>query len=574
MRPFSGLHHVERIAALRPLCATTQVQPIRPLEIIRMMMSADDAFRTASQYLQAGQLAPAEHLYRYVLELQPNHPGALYALGTLAFYASDWTQAIAWMRKATDAQPDRSDYWHDLGVAYHQAGYLSEAIAACEQALEERPDYPLAAKDLGQLYMETGNIEQAISCYEHALRLQPTYADAHTCLASALIEKGHINEALAHYREAVRVQPDFVHAYYNLSQLASEGKYFFSPAEIQQLRALVRNEKLPTLNRSVAAFALGTVLDTQGAYDPAFEAFVQANAFRRIYQRAMKRVFDPEQHRAYVDEVIATFDHEYFSRVQGWGTDTELPVFILGMPRSGTSLVEQILASHPAVYGAGELKEIPRLTDGTPNDSSHTSPRPLAFTRCAMVHEVSAPYLEQLTQLAATKRASRVTNKNLTNVLYLGLLATMFPRARIVYCRRDARDVSLSCFFQNFHYMDFSWSLDDIACYYGQYERLMEHWRSVLPIRIHEVCYEDLIANQEGVSRDLVAHCGLKWDERCLAFHKTRRAIRTASTNQVRKPLSTKSIGRWKHYEAHLGPLLQALSANGVDIDTCIQQLA
>ena len=304
---------------------------------------------------------------------------------------------------------------------------------------------------------------------------------------------------------------------------------------------------------------LGNVLDAQGDYDEAFASFQQANELRRTYQRDNRRAFDAEGHRALVNEAISTFDRAYFQRVQGWGTESELPIFILGMPRSGTSLTEQILSSHPAVYGAGELVEIPRLIDQLTGGDSNTMPRPTAFANRQMIQELSTRYLQRLTQVAAPKQATRITNKNLSNALYLGLIATAFPRARLISCRRDPRDVCLSCYFQNFHYMDFAWSLEEIVFYYEEYERLMAHWSNVLPLPIYEVCYEDLIANQERVTRSLLAHCGLPWDEGCLTFYNTERAVRTASVVQVRKPLSAKSVGRWKHYQRHLGPLLEAL---------------
>ncbi len=532
------------------------------------MMTVADAFWTASQYQQAGQLAQADQMYRYVLELEPNHAAALCALGRLAFQACNWRQAVAWFQRATQVEPGRADYWHDLGVVYTKAGTPSEAVAAFERALLLKPYYAEAARAVGLLYKEMGEIDRAIGYYQRALRLQPAFADAHTDLASALIELGQVEQALAHYREALRIQPDHVHAYYDLSQLATQGKHAFSAAGLQQMRALVEAQNLPELSRSVAAFALGNVLDAQGAYDEAFACFQHANQLRRSYQWASKRAFDAEQYRTLVNEAISIFDRAYFGNVQGWGADSEMPIFILGMPRSGTSLVEQILASHPAVYGAGELSEIPRLLGQlTGENDGNILPRPIAFANREVVLSVSTQYLQRLTQLGTPRSATRVTNKNLSNVLYLGLIATVFPHARIIYCRRDPRDVCLSCYFQNFHYMDFSWSLEEIAFYHGQYERLMAHWRNVLPLPIHEVCYEALVANQESVTRDLVSHCGLNWDERCWAFYKTRRAVQTASTMQVRKPLSTKSIGRWKHYQSHIGPLLEALKVNGVAVE-------
>ncbi len=328
------------------------------------------------------------------------------------------------------------------------------------------------------------------------------------------------------------------------------------------MRSLLARVQGGPLMRSVAGFALGAVLDAQGAYDEAFGVFTQANDLRRENLRDIKREFDPARHRAFVDDIIATFDRAYFERTQDWGTDTELPVFVLGMPRSGTTLVEHILASHPLVFGAGELGEFPRIMSqvtGTPATEGLARPEP--FPTQAVARGAAARYLRILTQLAS--EASRVTIKLPENFVYLGLLATLYPRARVIYCRRDARDVCLSCYFHNFQYMEYSFSLTDVAAYYREYERLMAHWADVLPLPIHEVSYEELLANQESVTRGLVAFCGLDWDDRCLSFHQTRRVVQTASTIQVRKPLSTKSAGRWRNYVSHLRPLLDALANSG-----------
>jgi tetratricopeptide (TPR) repeat protein len=531
------------------------------------MMTTDDACALAEQYSQTGQLAAAEQLFRYAVERNPNHAPALYGLAKLALQACNWVPAIDWLRRACQADPGCADCWIDLGVAYSKAGYLVEAVAACEKALLLRPYSALAANNLGQLYQEMGETDRAVATYRKALREQPAYADAHVGLASALKEQGVLDQAVAHYREALRLQPDQVHAYYSLSQLAAEGKYAFTPADHEQLRALLVSPSLSDLSRSVAGFALGTVLDAQGAYAEAFACFEQANELRRHWQRFNKRTFDADGHAALVNEAIATFDRAYFQRMRLWETATELPIFIVGMPRSGTTLVEQILASHPQVYGAGELGEFARIMYRLAGRNGNALPRPIPFATPEVAHDVSDRYLGWLAELASRKGASRVTDKDFANLLYLGLLATLFPRARIIYCRRDPRDVSLSCYFQNFQYMDFSWSLEETAFYYGQHERLMAHWRQVLPIPIHEVCYEELIARQEPVTRRLLAYCGLDWDERCLSFFSTRRVVQTASTIQVRKPLSRKAVGRWKHYQPHLGPLLAALRANHVHVE-------
>jgi tetratricopeptide (TPR) repeat protein len=462
-------------------------------------------------------------------------------------------------------RPDLADAYGNLGVALKCLDRPAEAAAALEEAFRLNPANADAANMAGMVIQRQGKLDRAMELYRQALRVKADYADAMNNLATCYKEQGSLEEAIAHFRATIRIQPDHTLAYYNLSELASDGRYEFPPQDIANLRSLLTRESASPLMRSVAGFALGAVLDAQGTYDEAFAIFTQANELRRQWLRDNRREFDAARHRAFIDDILHTFDRAYFERSEGWGTDSELPLFVLGMPRSGTTLVEQILASHPSVFGAGELGEFPRLmaqVTGTP--ATEGLARPVPFPSQAVARDVAASYLRILTQLG--NGAERVTVKLPENFVYLGLLATLYPRARVIYCRRDPRDVCLSCYFHNFQYMDYSFALEDIAVYYRQYERLMAHWADVLPLAIHEVRYEDLLANQETTTRDLVSFCGLDWDERCLSFYKTRRVVQTASTIQVRKPLSKKSAGRWQNYRAYLGPLVDALASEESDM--------
>jgi hypothetical protein len=235
-------------------------------------------------------------------------------------------------------------------------------------------------------------------------------------------------------------------------------------------------------------------------------------------------------------------------------------VFIVGMPRSGTSLVEQILASHPNVFGAGELRDLQRLAEELPARVGAKEAYPACLVRldgsaaCALADE----YLERIGRRSGA--ALRVTDKMPLNFLHLGLIAALFPRARIVHCIRDPLDVCVSCYCQDFQGgPNFLWDLTDLGKFHGEYERLMAHWGSVLPLPILEVVYEELVDNLEAVSRRLISFCGLDWDDRCLAYHQNARAVRTASLVQVRQPVYKSSVGRWRHYAPHLRPLLEAL---------------
>ena len=450
-----------------------------------------------------------------------------------------------------------AEAYTNLGTSLKGQGKLAEAADAYREALRLEPDRPEIAYNLGTTLHEHGALDQAIEYYRLALQLKANFPEASNNLATALKEQGLLEEAVAQFRATLTLQPDHVLAYYNLSELAAIGRYSFAADELARVKKMLACERSTAFERSLCGFTLASVSAKQGAYDEAFGYYEQANKLRKGLQQEHGPSFDAKLHQALVERIMASHDRAYFKRVEEWGTDTDLPVFIIGMPRSGSTLVEQILASHPLVFGAGELGEIPRFVARLAEQGAADLYASPVLSNPHATRTLARGYLEGMAKLGQT--AERVTIKTLDNFLHLGVIATLFPRARIIHCRREPLDVCLSCYFQNFQDMPFAWDLEDIGAYYRSYERLMTHWASVLPTPIYEVTYEDLVHNQEKITRDLLAFCGLAWDERCMAFFDTRRVVRTASTVQVRKPISAQAIGRWKHYHDHLGPLFKAL---------------
>lgn len=585
-----------------------------------MQMTTAQALSLATHYHASGQLEAAEQLYAAILQAEPHHAEVLHALGLMAVQRRDLPAALDFLRRATacvgasaahwnnlgvvliqvgnpgDAVaalehalqlwPNYAEAYNNLGVAWRQQGELTratachreaircwptyaeaydnlgtdlraqgereEAVAAHQQAVTLRPDFAAAFNNLGIALQEQQDYARAIESYQRALQLQPGDADASNNLASALKEQGLLDAALAQYRETLRLQPDHALAYYNLSQFAAEQRYCFSAIELQRLRDLLTAGRGSNLERSLFCFTLATVLDREGATDAAFRYYAHANDLRRQMLQQVGQAFDARHHQAGVEQVLAGFGADYFPRVRSWGIETDLPVFIVGMPRSGTTLLEHILASHPAVFGAGERGDLTRLlAAGAP------SPYPSPVPDAARARGVANQFLQRLTRLGGAAR--RVIVKAHGDCLYLGVIATLFPRARILHCRREPLDVGLSCYMQNFEHLTFAWSLEDIGAYYRQYERLMAHWQQFLPVPIHEIRYEELLQQPEAVIRAALAYCGLDWDARCLRFHENQRAVATASTVQVRKPLSAHALGRWQRYRAHLEPLRRAL---------------
>ncbi len=491
--------------------------------------------------------------------MRPDYAESCNNLGVVLTHLGELERAVSCFEQALRQKPAYAEACNNQGVALAALGQRERATAAYQQAVRLKPDYAEAWNNLGILRHEDNDLATAADCYQRALRLKPNYAEASNNLATAWKEQGLLDEALAQYRETLRYRPDHALTLYNLSQFAAEGRCHFGLADLERIKSLIVSERVPVLDRSLLCYTLGSVLDRQNGADEAFGWFQRANDLRRRYHEDHNNAFDLQAHRTQVDRVIAAFDRTYFQGVQGWGLASEVPVFIVGMPRCGSSLVEQILASHTQVFGAGELGKLPQLIAasvrracGTDLAAGSKPPRDRAAAQA-----LAADCLARLKQLGGA--ASRVTVKTLENFMYLGTIAVLFPHARIIHCRRDPLDVGLSCFFQNFQGVSFTCTLEDIGAYYREYERLMAHWRQVLPLPVLEVGYEELVHDPDPAIRRMLAFCGLEWEDDCRDFFKTRRSVRTASTLQVRKPISTSSVGRWRRYRSHLTPLIRAL---------------
>ena len=330
-----------------------------------------------------------------------------------------------------------------------------------------------------------------------------------------------------------------------------------APAEIACLTALLHDVRASTADRVSAGFALGRVLDDQERHGEAFECYAEANALFRQSEAEAGRRFDANSLREQIDAIIRTCTADAILGQPDAAAPSELPVFIVGMPRSGTSLIEQIVASHSQVFGAGELMEIGRLATNLRDGVDARLPR----GRPAEARRLAEAHLYRLRTLGGGR--SRVIDKMPDNIFELALIAALFPGARIIFSKRDPRDICLSCFFHRFGGSSqlFSYDLLDCGRRYLEQQRLVAHWQQVLPLRMIEVEYEKLVADLETESRRLIAFIGLPWEAACLDFHRTDRAVLTASAWQVRQPLYTRSAGRWRAYQAHLAPLLHLLDA-------------
>jgi hypothetical protein len=383
----------------------------------------------------------------------------------------------------------------------------------------------------------------------------------HAALGHTLSTAGDLTAAVASFRTAIQHNPSCISAY---SGLATTLRGQTTDEDVRQLETLLQVSWMTDARRAALHFGLAQAFDGRGDFARAAEHMVRANALEKKHADERDQGYRPEVHRRWVDRLIGAFTPAYFERMHGLGRVSERPVFIVGMPRSGTTLTEQILASHPQVYGAGERRYVHLSYIVLPQALEEQAEPADCLGRVtrAVVEKLADWHLDQLHALDGG-RALRVVDKMPDNYQLLGWIVTMFPHAKIIHCRRDVRDVALSCWLTNFTRIRWANDLVHLAERINDYLRIMDHYRGVLSVPLFELDYEQMVADQEGTSRRLLDFVGLDWDPACLNFHQTERLVRTASVAQVRQPIYRRSVARWKRYEAMLRPLLDRLQLPG-----------
>ncbi len=487
--------------------------------------------------------------FEKAIGFMPGYFEAFNNLGNTLLGLGRAEEAIKYYEQALAVVPDYAEAHSNMGTALRELGRLEEALEHYRRAVQLRPDSAMAHYNLGIALDETGRPEEAVSEYERALAIHPDYAEAHNNLGNALDQLGRQEAAVAHYRRAVAARPEYAEAHRNLARLKPE------PQQVGALERLLATPSLPETDAVRCHFALGDIHHGAGQYHRAFEHYRTGNMLQR---RALR--YDAQQFSARVDRLIEVFSGEFLQEATAGGSDSEVPVFILGMPRSGTSLVEQIISSHPAVQGGGELPFLVEAENAIAIRFRASAPYPdcLRLLGLADKRQYAGSYLASLEGLAGG--AGRITDKLPGNFQRVGLIRMLFPAARVIHCQRNPMDTCVSNYFNYFSFgNEFACDLDELGQYYLDQERLMTHWKTVFPGAILTVRYEDLVANQEQASRGMIEYLGLVWDDRCLDFHKTERVVNKFSSGQVRQPLYTRSVERWKHYGQQLAPLAAVL---------------
>ena len=538
--------------------------------------------------MDQGNLAEAVACFRRALELMPDSTEARINLGNALKRQGRLDDAIACYLQAAQRKPNLAAVHNNLGIAYKDQGNLDQAIACYRRAVQLKPDYAEAHNNLGVALKQHGNLEEAVACYRRAIQLKPDYAEPHSNLGVAWKEQRKSDDSLACYRRAVELKPDYVEAQGNLgialveigdlagaedafrAALRLDGRFALAHYQLAVLRGgklpqedldaqrrLLEDAELTGEQRLLLHFGLAHVLDARGRYAEAAEHLDRGNALERSEWRKRGQEYEPKEYELLVTRMIDACTPDFFGRVRGLGLGTELPVFVVGLPRSGTTLIEQILAGHSQVFGAGEMR-LARDTMTALGDHGADPIEGLGRLDRQTAVRLASRHLDGLRALS--RQALRIVDKTPDNYFFLGLLASLFPRAKLIHCRRDVRDVALSCWMT--HFEEVRWSNDQphIASRFHQYQRMMAHWRKVLPAPLLEVDYEETVADLEGVARKLVAWCGLAWEPACLEFQRVKRPVRTASAVPVRQPIFPTSVGRWKHYAGALDELFAMVS--------------
>jgi len=533
-----------------------------------------------------GEYRAAEQQFREVLRRYPQLIEAHIALAELLASQERFAEAVACLCEAIRMRPRASQPRLALAELYRGSGKFQEAIACLTDYLALEPDDAEALYLAGFSHLGAGQVSRGVDSLRETLRLDPQHVQARLRLGQALHVLRQSEASEKAFRQLLRQEPEHGRAWLGLGQVlmragdvAQARDCFFraiqiNPALPDVSTALVRSHRYTERDREevdtlvglasraaswpdVSAdynFALGKVMDDLGNYDEAFRYYAQGN---RLAQKT-KPSFDGGKLSSVVGAIIETFSTEFFEARSDFGHESETPVFVVGMMRSGSTLVEQILASHPDVFGADELPYVDDLAETISGQLGSRYPKCAARMRRAQSAELGAQYVSRVRALNA--EAGRIVDKMPGNLFHLGFIATLFPNATIIHCHREPMDVALSIFFQQFENgHEWSYSLDEIATFYRQYHRVMRHWRKTLPTRIFHLSYEELIVNQESLTRALVDHCNLPWDDACLDFSRTERLVGSASNWQVRQPMYKSSVARWKNYERHLQELALGL---------------
>jgi tetratricopeptide (TPR) repeat protein len=505
----------------------------------------------AVEHKRAGDFDEAARICREVLHKDPGNFDAARLLSMLAAETGDHELAVQMLRKTVKIEPRFFGAYIDLARALLESDELEECDAVLQTAITLQPELALPRALLGYAYNRSGRFEEAADVFKTALEKQPDHGASLAGLGFSLKTIGRREEAVETYRNCIEAFPSFGDAYWGLANLKT---FRFSDDQTFTMEEKVDDQSLTEETRANFNYALGKAYEDRGDYDRAFVRYDHGAKLRR-----QNEYYDPVLTETVHDRIIETITPEVLRQNKGNGDPDPAPIFIVGLPRSGSTLIEQILASHSQVDGTHELPDLPRIV----NAINRQRPKGDNYPQ-ALLH-----YGEELVTLgrqyiAMTWRyrgnAPFFTDKQPNNFASVGLIALILPNAKVINARRHPLDSCMSCYKQLFYQaQSFTYDLVELGEYYLEYQRMMDYWHEILPGKVLDVQYERVVADQENETRRLLEHCGLGWEDNCLRFFESDRAVLTASSEQVRQPIYPDSVDSWRRFEKHLGPLIEVL---------------
>ena len=494
-------------------------------------------------YESLGEIENAIKAFEAAITIKPNYDEAHFNLGVVLKRAGGLSRSIKSYTNAIKIKPNYPEAHNNLGTALREDGQLRAAIESYEWAIAYKSDFAEAHNNLGNALMDCGKLDDAIKSYESAIACNSEYAESYNNLGNAFKQYGKLEDAIKNYEMALIINPKFVEAHLELSRIK---KYKKNDSQIVNMQSMLTEEGITLINRIGINFALAHAYENLENQDHQFKFLNEAN---RLRKKELNYSFNKD--KKLFSNIIDSFELPYKLDKKLLLIPTTIkPIFIVGMPRSGTSLVEQIIDSHQDAYGAGELNTINKCIFPSLSKHSDFSEKDLLFLR--------QNYLDYLSILNISERI--IIDKMPLNFRYIGFILSAFPEAKIVHLKRDAMATCWSIYKYYFNGNHYSYNLKDLANYYLLYQKLMDFWHQLFPNKIYDICYEDLTINQEEETRKLLKFCELDWDKNCLSFHKNKRAVSTTSTFQVRQKMYQGSSEVWKKHAAYLKPLLKGLN--------------
>ncbi|WP_052408807.1 tetratricopeptide repeat-containing sulfotransferase family protein [Paraburkholderia acidipaludis] len=562
-RPERAIFHADLGLALQAMRRPQDALAAFSRALALAPASADILIAQANLLRDLGRPAEALDGYAAALRLQSQRADAWAGHGDALHLLGRRDEALASYDRALALQPGLAAAWYNRATLLRGLDRHDEALASLNRTLELAPDFVEALNNRGNLLRHFNRHAEALADYDRALALRPAYAAAHSNRGNVLRELNRLDDARSAYQRAIDAAPGEVMHYRNLASVTRLTRD--DPCFMALARFALHEAELGAQDRVYLHFALGDALMEFGERDEAFDHYLSGNALQRARVQ-----YDEARTLAAFGQMRRTFTPARLDAVRGGGDACDSPVFIVGMPRSGSTLIEQVLSSHPHVYGAGECGFFADALHAQEEQRSRTTPGRGGSSGEWDANDfgaLGADYLRRIRLLGGIDAGyRRVVDKSLPNFMNLGLIHLALPNARIIHARREAVDCCLSAFSRLLTMMPFSFELGELGRYYAAYERLMDHWRAVLPPGVMlEVRYEDMVSDLPREARRMLDHCGLEWDPACLDFHRSDRAVATASSLQVRQPIYASSVRRWRPAPAHLAPLIEGLGESSAD---------